>query len=145
MKPYAVKHTTINKERRTGVESERVRDQESLRKGPRENRGGRQLLQVRRLLRAEKPRRGVSRPKQRGEDGMTLREMRDRLKKTPEITEEQMQAVAPLYCALDLRKDDFCRIVDAAGLGTLLERAGSWRRRTTNTRRSCGTGGKSRG
>lgn len=46
---------------------------------------------------------------------MNLEEAQARLKKT-EITAEQLDAIAPIYCLLDFSKDDFCKLVDAIGI-----------------------------
>ncbi|MDR0884608.1 MAG: hypothetical protein LBN05_08400 [Oscillospiraceae bacterium] len=58
---------------------------------------------------------------------MTLQEANDRLKKA-KISEGQLWALIPLYLTLDLHKDDFCKIIDAVGLDTLLSRSGRWER-----------------
>lgn len=50
---------------------------------------------------------------------MMLEEANARLKKT-KITEEQLWGLNSLYILLDLHKDDFCKIVDAVGVETLL-------------------------
>lgn len=51
---------------------------------------------------------------------MTLQEANSRLKKS--ITEEQLWGVNTLYILLDLHKDDFCKIIDAVGIDTLLKK-----------------------
>jgi hypothetical protein len=35
------------------------------------------------------------------------------------ITEEELDIIHPLYCILDLEKEDFCAAVDAIGIGKL--------------------------
>lgn len=57
----------------------------------------------------------------KGEKEMLLEEAQVRLKKTT-ITEEQLWGINSLYILLDLDKDDFCKIVDAVGLETLLKK-----------------------
>ncbi len=52
---------------------------------------------------------------------MDLYEANDRLKKT-QLTEEQLQRLNTLYILLDLDKDVFCKIIDAAGVDKLLEK-----------------------
>lgn len=52
---------------------------------------------------------------------MMLEEAQARLKKT-EITQEQLWQLNSLYILLDLDKDDFCKIIDAVGLDTLLKK-----------------------
>jgi len=52
---------------------------------------------------------------------MMLEEANARLKKT-KINEEQLWGLNSLYLLLDLHKDDFCKIVDAVGLETLLKK-----------------------
>ena len=49
---------------------------------------------------------------------MMLEEAQARLKKT-QINQEQLWALNSLYILLDLSKDDFCKIVDTVGIGTL--------------------------
>jgi hypothetical protein len=56
-----------------------------------------------------------------------LEEARARLKKT-EITEEQLWGINSLYILLDLDKDDFCKIIDAVGLETLLKKQNHYER-----------------
>jgi hypothetical protein len=50
-----------------------------------------------------------------------LEEAQTRLKKT-EINQDQLWALNSLYILLDLHKDDFCKIIDAVGLETLLKK-----------------------
>jgi hypothetical protein len=50
-----------------------------------------------------------------------LEEAQTRLKKT-EINQAQLEALNSLYILLDLHKDDFCKIIDAVGLETLLNK-----------------------
>ena len=52
---------------------------------------------------------------------MNLEEAQTRLKKT-EINQDQLWALNSLYILLDLHKDDFCKIIDAVGLETLLKK-----------------------
>lgn len=52
---------------------------------------------------------------------MMLEEAQARLKKT-KITEEQLWGLNSLYILLDLHKDDFCKIIDAVGLETPLNK-----------------------
>lgn len=52
---------------------------------------------------------------------MMLEEAQARLKKT-EINQDQLWALNSLYILLDLHKDDFCKIVDAVGIETLLKK-----------------------
>lgn len=58
---------------------------------------------------------------------MMLEEVNARLKKG-KITEEQLWGLNSLYILLDLHKDDFCKIVDAVGLETLLKKQGHYDR-----------------
>jgi hypothetical protein len=52
---------------------------------------------------------------------MLLKEANALLKKTT-ITEDQLWGLSTLYILLDLDKADFCKIVDAVGLDTLLKK-----------------------
>jgi len=58
---------------------------------------------------------------------MMLEEAKARLKKT-EINEEQLWGLNSLYILLDLDKDDFCKIVDAVGIETLLKKQSHYER-----------------
>ena len=58
---------------------------------------------------------------------MMLHEANERLKST-QITEEQLWALNSLYILLDLDKDDFCKVVDVAGLETLLKKQAHYER-----------------
>jgi len=60
-------------------------------------------------------------------DNMMLEETNDRLKKS-KITEEQLGGINSLYILLDLDKDDFCKIVDAVGIETLLKKQSHYER-----------------
>lgn len=52
---------------------------------------------------------------------MLLGEANILLKKT-KINEDQLWAINSLYILLDLDKDDFCKIIDAVGLDTILNK-----------------------
>jgi len=43
-----------------------------------------------------------------------------------DISEEQLQLLQPAYIALDLDKADFCKIVDAIGIETIIGRNKYW-------------------
>ena len=58
---------------------------------------------------------------------MMLSEANGRLK-TVQLTEQQLWELSPLYLVLDLDKDEFCKMVDAVGLDTLLERASYYKK-----------------
>lgn len=53
---------------------------------------------------------------------MMLEEAQARLKKEKITTQDQLWAINSLYTLLDLHKDDFCKIIDAVGLETLLKK-----------------------
>lgn len=51
-----------------------------------------------------------------------LEEAQARLKKEKITTQEQLWGLNSLYILLDFHKDDFCKIIDAVGLDTLLNK-----------------------
>jgi hypothetical protein len=51
---------------------------------------------------------------------MMLEEANERLKK--KINVSQLEKTMVLYSLLDLSKDDFCKIIDAVGVDTLIEK-----------------------
>jgi len=51
-----------------------------------------------------------------------LEEAQARLKKEKITTQDQLWALNSLYILLDLHKDDFCKIIDAVGLETLIKK-----------------------
>jgi len=53
---------------------------------------------------------------------MMLEEAQARLKKEKITTQDQIWAINSLYILLDLHKDDFCKIIDAVGLETLIKK-----------------------
>ena len=53
---------------------------------------------------------------------MMLEEAQARLKKEKITTQDQLWALNSLYILLDLHKDDFCKIIDAVGLETLIKK-----------------------
>lgn len=53
---------------------------------------------------------------------MMLEEAQARLKKEKITTQEQLWGINSLYLLLDLHKDEFCKIIDAVGLETLLKK-----------------------
>lgn len=57
---------------------------------------------------------------------MNLKEANERLKKS--ITEEQLWGMNSLYILLDLHKDDFCKIINAVGAETLLNKQSHYER-----------------
>lgn len=57
---------------------------------------------------------------------MLLHEANARLK--TEITGEQLDKIHMVYCLLDLEKDDFCKIVDAVGVDTLMAKTERYNR-----------------
>jgi hypothetical protein len=58
---------------------------------------------------------------------MTVFEANDRLK-TTSILEEELWQLNPLYLALDLDKDDFCKIVDLIGKEKFIKKQGWYER-----------------
>ena len=61
---------------------------------------------------------------------MTIFELRERSKKSKEITNEQYASLEVAYVALDLDKDTFAKIVDAIGIEALTNREEYWRQLT---------------
>lgn len=62
---------------------------------------------------------------------MNRQEMQERLPKiADQITEEIVQALAPIYCLLDFDKGDFCKLVEAIGVCKWMDAAerGRWTR-----------------
>lgn len=59
---------------------------------------------------------------------MMLEEVQARLKKEKISTEEQLWQLNSLYILLDLHKDDFCKIIDAVGLETLIKKQSHYER-----------------
>jgi hypothetical protein len=53
---------------------------------------------------------------------MLLEEAQARLKKEKITSQDQLWAINSLYILLDLHKDDFCKIIDAVGLETLMKK-----------------------
>jgi hypothetical protein len=54
-----------------------------------------------------------------------IHELNARLKRG-NATEEQLQAITPLYIVLDLDKDIFCRMVDAVGVEVIAAESAKW-------------------
>ena len=59
---------------------------------------------------------------------MTRFELQDRMKGRPEIAAEDYAVLEKLYILLDLDKNIFAKIVDAAGVDTLVGREQYWDR-----------------
>jgi hypothetical protein len=59
---------------------------------------------------------------------MTIEEFADNSKKHSDINPEYYAKIEPLYIVLDIDKDKFAALVDAAGLETLAAKAGRWER-----------------
>ncbi|HHV09957.1 MAG TPA: hypothetical protein GXX75_06745 [Clostridiales bacterium] len=59
---------------------------------------------------------------------MMLEEAQARLKKEKINTQDQLWAINSLYILLDLHKDDFCKIIDAVGLETLIKKQSHYER-----------------
>ena len=49
------------------------------------------------------------------------------LLKSP-ITGNQLEAIHPIYCLLDLDKEDFCKIIDAIGVDKFASKQERWTR-----------------
>ncbi|MCL1986878.1 MAG: hypothetical protein FWG64_02775 [Firmicutes bacterium] len=56
---------------------------------------------------------------------MNLCELRD-LTKNQNLSQEDLDVVTPMYIALDLHKNDFCKIVKALGVEKIAEKANKW-------------------
>jgi len=61
-------------------------------------------------------------------EDMMLEEAQARLKKEKINTQDQLWAINSLYILLDLHKDDFCKIIDAVGLETLIKKQSHYER-----------------
>lgn len=55
---------------------------------------------------------------------MLLHEANNYLKTS--ITGEELDKIHPLYCTLDLKKEQFCQLVDTLGIDVFTEKASHW-------------------
>jgi hypothetical protein len=68
---------------------------------------------------------------QKGDEKMTIHELKERSKKAANISNEDYAVIEKLYILLDLHKDDFAKIVDAVGVEKLISRENYWDRLQT--------------
>ena len=57
---------------------------------------------------------------------MNIDELHNLTKTAKNATEDDLNAIAPIYCMLDFDKKDFCKLIDAIGIDKWVNKASRW-------------------